>query len=137
MPKIVALTGSVFEEEREIALAAGFDDFIRKPARSEVILATMAQHLGIHYIYAEKVEKTEDLSTTPSQIIISDMDQMPQDWREQLHQAATKINLKEIRQLIEQIPLEQAHLNNAVSHLANNLCFEEIIALTANREEGS
>lgn len=130
VPKIVALTGSAFEEERQIALEAGFDDFVRKPARSAIIFAKMAEYLGIRYIYAQERESEATSSPIGDRLTASDLAEMPSDWREQLHAAATKVNLKEIRQLIAQIPIDRAELKNALTDLANNLCFEEIIALT-------
>lgn len=50
---IVALTASVFKEQRNEVLEAGSDDFFQKPFREEEIFATMAQHLGVRYRYTE------------------------------------------------------------------------------------
>ncbi len=49
---------------------------------------------------------------------------------EQLHQAATKVNAKQIHKLIEQNPKANVSLANALTHLFNNFCFEEIVLLT-------
>jgi CheY-like chemotaxis protein len=51
-PKIVALTASVFEEQRSQILDAGCDDVISKPFKVKELLLTIAQHLGVRYIYA-------------------------------------------------------------------------------------
>jgi signal transduction histidine kinase/ActR/RegA family two-component response regulator len=53
--KIVGLSASVFVSEREELLAAGLDDFVRKPYLPREILDCMAQHLGVSYNYAEGV----------------------------------------------------------------------------------
>ncbi|MEB3291898.1 MAG: GAF domain-containing protein [Synechococcales bacterium] len=53
-PKIVALTANAFEEERVVALAVGFDDFVRKPLQEQVILDKLAEHLGVQYRYATR-----------------------------------------------------------------------------------
>jgi signal transduction histidine kinase/DNA-binding response OmpR family regulator len=53
--KIVALSASTFEEERERVLAAGIDDFIRKPYRSEELFDCLARQLGAKFLYAETV----------------------------------------------------------------------------------
>lgn len=50
-PVIVALTASAFDEERAAIMAAGFDDFLHKPAGAEDILETMGRHLGVRYRY--------------------------------------------------------------------------------------
>lgn len=49
--KIVALTASVFPEERDRVLAAGMDDFIRKPCRWEEIFDCLARHLDARFTY--------------------------------------------------------------------------------------
>jgi signal transduction histidine kinase/ActR/RegA family two-component response regulator len=51
--KIVGLSASVFVSEREEMLAAGLDDFVPKPYLPREVLDCMAQHLGVHYDYAE------------------------------------------------------------------------------------
>jgi DNA-binding response OmpR family regulator len=41
-----------FEEEKDVILSAGCDDFIRKPFREEELFEKMKKWLGIQYIYA-------------------------------------------------------------------------------------
>lgn len=144
-PILIALTGSAFEEERQVALAAGFDDFVRKPFRTETIFAKMAEYLGVCYVCAgdhEVEDKSNDSlssrsiakqipeSIAPSELTPSDLRVMPTAWSEQLHQAAIKLNSKQIRELIEQIPQEHSPLKNALNQLVDRLCYEDIIALS-------
>ena len=51
--KIVALSASVFQEDREQVLAAGVDDFVFKPIQFKQIYDCMAQHLGVRFISDE------------------------------------------------------------------------------------
>jgi signal transduction histidine kinase/ligand-binding sensor domain-containing protein/DNA-binding NarL/FixJ family response regulator len=50
--KIVALTASAFEHERENVLASGCDEFLTKPFLVATIFDTLALHLGVRYLYA-------------------------------------------------------------------------------------
>jgi signal transduction histidine kinase/CheY-like chemotaxis protein len=132
-PVVIALTGSAFEEDRMVALSMGCDDFVRKPFRAEVIFEKMAEHLGVRYLYAEAVGTTEAAEmreTSPVRLTQSDLAVMPAEWVEQVHQAATRVNAKLILQLIGQIPQSYSYLADALSHLVNNFCFEEIVTLT-------
>ena len=52
---IIALTASAFEEQQQVILSTGCDDFICKPFREEVLFDKIAHHLKLRYIYeAEK-----------------------------------------------------------------------------------
>jgi CheY-like chemotaxis protein len=51
--RIVALSASVLAPEREQALAAGLDDFLRKPWRREEIFDCLARHLGVRFVYRQ------------------------------------------------------------------------------------
>jgi CheY-like chemotaxis protein len=53
--KIVAQTAHALEEERIRILAAGCDDFIRKPYRDSEIFESLAKHLGIRFVYASEM----------------------------------------------------------------------------------
>lgn len=128
-PIIIALTSSAFEEDRQTALAAGFDDFVRKPFRAETILAKMAEHLEVRYVYVE--DKPLSSPSLPP-LSASDLTGMPTAWIEQLHQAAIKLNIKKIRKLIAQIPADRPDLTHALNDLADRLCYEDIITLTVS-----
>ena len=43
---IVALTANAFDSDRQLAIAAGCDDFLSKPVSSEKCLATIAKFLA-------------------------------------------------------------------------------------------
>jgi CheY-like chemotaxis protein len=51
--KIAALTASVFDEQRGEVMAAGLDDFVRKPYRPSEIFECMGRHLDIMFSDAE------------------------------------------------------------------------------------
>jgi signal transduction histidine kinase/DNA-binding response OmpR family regulator len=54
--KAVAVTASVFEHQRQLFLEQGFDDFVAKPVRLEIILETMVDLLDVRFEYAETAE---------------------------------------------------------------------------------
>jgi CheY-like chemotaxis protein len=48
--RIVALTTSALTEQRIQLLAAGLDDFVRKPCAAREIVEVMARRLGVRYL---------------------------------------------------------------------------------------
>jgi CheY-like chemotaxis protein len=127
-PIVIALTGSALEEERAIALAAGCDDFIRKPFRETEIFERMEHFLGVRYRY-ESIQpptQTEIVPVEPTPALLA---VMPSEWREQLYQAATQVDAEQILQLIDQIPNERASLAHALTDLVEQYRFDRIVNL--------
>jgi CheY-like chemotaxis protein len=56
--KIIAITASVFESDRQQALDAGCDDFLPKPFTEEQLLGTLGRVLAIEWSYAEQQSTT-------------------------------------------------------------------------------
>jgi signal transduction histidine kinase/CheY-like chemotaxis protein len=52
-PKIIALTASLFDEDREQIIRTGCDDLLLKPCTETELLNAIAQLLNLEYIYAE------------------------------------------------------------------------------------
>jgi PAS domain S-box-containing protein len=126
---IIALTASAFEEERAIILQAGCDDFLRKPFREEVLLAKIAEHLGVGYIYEDQPASPQQ-AAVPVQLTPQDLAVMPAEWVAQLRQAALCADDELIFPLLEQIPKENATLARALADLVSNFRFDRLAHLT-------
>lgn len=137
--KIIALTASVFEETQASMVAIGCDDFLRKPIAKNFLLAKLAEHLGVRYVYEESVERA--IASRSAVLLTRDelmlyLAKMPSRWIDQLHQAATKGYDRPILQLIEQIPLEHQFLAKTLLELTHNFQFDELIDLSQPFLEG-
>ena len=66
--KIVAVTASVFKEQQGELLAAGMDDFVRKPFRFNEIYESLAQQLGVKYLYGSSGEEAVPAALTPAML---------------------------------------------------------------------
>ncbi|MBE9126513.1 MULTISPECIES: PAS domain S-box protein [unclassified Coleofasciculus] len=129
---IIAITASAFKEEIEGFLAAGCNDVVIKPVQQDVILAKIAQHLGVRYLcdvspsYADR-----DISATPFQFLTStDLTVMPVEWIAQLHQAARNLDAESMKRLIQAIPESHAPLGIALANLMDEFRFDRIMDLT-------
>ena len=132
---IIALTASVFEEERAVVLSAGCDDFLRKPFREEDILAVMSKHIGVRYVY-ESQTPTELASLDTSFVLTAaDFQSVPREWSVSLKQAVINIDLEEISTLIEEIREENATLANTLKHYIDSFEYDQVINLIQERGE--
>ncbi|NEN92406.1 MAG: response regulator [Okeania sp. SIO3H1] len=127
---IIALTASVLEEEKAIILSAGCDDFVRKPFRESMIFETMQKHLGVEYIYQEETES--QTATELSSLTVEDLEKMPNEWLEELYDAAKALDDDRILELIEKIPVEESLLAEKLSNLVNDFQFKTIRQLLAS-----
>ncbi|MBE9002095.1 response regulator [Nostoc sp. LEGE 12447] len=127
--KIVAVTASSLESERVAILAAGCDDYIRKPFQEADIFNTISQHLGVLYIYDEPAAppatENKPYTITPTALSVLGVDLI-----EQLHSSAKRVDGKQILKLIEQISHNHADIASSLTYLVDNFCFEEIVTLT-------
>jgi len=139
---IIALTASVFEEQRQAILSVGCDDFVRKPFQQENLLAKISEYLGVRYIYEEKDEvgsrKVEQQNPSSPYILHPTLQEglcptslqvMPTEWVEQLHHAAAQGSDLLIYQLLTQIPQSNAALAVALKDLVENFQFDRVTEL--------
>ncbi|MGA9379411.1 MAG: ATP-binding protein, partial [Phormidium sp.] len=126
---IIALTASAFEEDRQVILSAGCDDFVRKPFQEQELLEKISQHLGVRYIY-EQETINDTVVPVKNDSLISYLQMMPIQWVENLDHAAAQGSDNLIVELIKQIPQEISVLSSILSGLVENFQFEEIMQLT-------
>ncbi|MGC1306577.1 MAG: DAHL domain-containing protein [Phormidesmis sp.] len=132
-PVIIALSGSVFKEEKNLATVAGCDDFVSKPFRTEVIFEKMTEYLGVQYTYREPVGSAiaaEQNGASAIRVTAEDLQVMSDSWIARVHQAATKVNGTDIACLLEELPPDQTTLKLYLNQLLENFSFEEIVSLT-------
>ncbi len=132
---IIALTASVFSNEKNLILSAGCDDFLHKPFRDDILLEKIAQHLGLSYIYEELEPESLDVPSVQAQLVTPEALQvMPFDWIERMYEAANQADAEVLLQLIEELPPEQGHIAVALQSIINDFGFDRIIELTRIEE---
>jgi signal transduction histidine kinase len=133
---IIALTASVFEERRPDIIAAGCDDFVRKPFTEEVIFEKIAQYLGTRYLYEDlpqsitATRRVNPVSEKSDSFFLERMAAMPSRWVVNLEQAAKNLDEELVLQLIEQIPDNNALLAEALKKIIYDFRLDVILRLT-------
>ncbi len=122
---IIALTAGVLEEERAAVLAAGCDDFMRKPFREADIFTIMQKYLGVRYIY----EAVPNINPVPTSEILADLTLLSPDWLADFHHAAVRANGQTILNLITQIESDYPALALSLQGLVDNFQFDKLSTL--------
>jgi signal transduction histidine kinase/CheY-like chemotaxis protein len=126
---ILALTASTLEEEKAVVLAAGCDDFVRKPFREEILFEKMAQYLGVRYVY-ESVDSNNNLKSTEIEKLTAEaLAIMPKDWLQELADAAELTNELLIEELLTRIPQERQSLVRSIQKEVDNFDFDRLMNL--------
>lgn len=106
-PMIIAVTAQAFAEEKESILAAGCDDFVRKPFNREDLLQKIAHHLGVKYTYAEIVSESSfekiDFQRDAIQINLSPevKAKLSASWVDEFSNATNNLDVSALLELIE------------------------------------
>jgi len=122
--KIVAVTASAFASEREQVLAAGLDDFLRKPYRPREIFECMSRHLGVRYLY-EAIPQT-DAADPHVTMRPEDLASLPPEQFEELEQAVVCLDWERIARIVRQISDQNASLGGVLTRLADRFAYTPI-----------
>lgn len=124
--KIVAVTASVFTEQRQEFLDAGVDDIVGKPYRDAEIFTCMTKHLGVQFIYDEPVNEK---NVTEQVLNDQRLKQLPEALLSELQQAAMSLDIEQSLAVIEQISAIDAPLADVLADRINQFDFEAITKL--------
>ncbi len=126
---IIALTASTLEEEKAVVLAAGCDDFVRKPFRAEIIFEKLAQYLNVKYIYEQVHSPATSQLANADRLTAIALAVMPEQWLRELAEAAVLIDQQLVSQLLDQIPEQHQALVTAIQNEVDNFDFDRLMNL--------
>lgn len=125
-PVVIALTANAFDEDRDLALRAGCDDFVHKPYREASIFEKMALHLEVQYQYQDNALFQSKIPT----LEVEQLAQMPYPWLLQLHQATNNLDQHMVELLLDELDETHQPLQEALRHLVYEFRYDEILAVT-------
>jgi PAS domain S-box-containing protein len=122
--KIVAVTASVFAEQRAELLDAGMDDFVRKPYRFNEIYECLSRQLDVEYIYEGLPKQEESLILSPEMLSA-----LPERLRSELRYALESLESERIAGAIRQVALYDPKLQKTLARLAEKFDYPAILKI--------
>ena len=129
--KIITLTASAFEEERQHALAVGANDFLGKPFRIEELFEKIKTLLEVKYVYANEVmpEPQSSSNALPMPAVSRRIDRLPQELTDQLRQATIEGDLDRLLELIGRVACQDVTLALELRKLAQGFQYRTLTSL--------
>lgn len=128
-PLIVAVTASAFEEERQQVLAAGCDEFLRKPVQAGEILAVIESLLPLRWRYAEAL--TDPTSQAARSSLDQELKTAPAELLQRLRERTEAGQMDQIEALIGELRPHAGELARRLAELADNFAYDDILELLA------
>ena len=133
--KIIAITASVFKEQRETILEAGCDEVVYKPFQIQEIFDVMAEHLGVSYVY-EGEKKAKQVE--PVIILTSDMlAVLPAELKLALKAAAEILDTTATEKIVEGLRKDYPDIAAGLQSLLEAFRFDQIMALLDDDDKNS
>ncbi|MCP4314210.1 MAG: response regulator, partial [Bacteroidetes bacterium] len=127
--KIIAVTASVFSEEIEEIMSAGFNNYIRKPYRTEEIYNTLNKLLGLEFEpVSGSVPAPALLEEDESRMFAMDLSKLPNEFREKLYIAVEELDLEEIQGLISDINESNSELASMIRNHLDSFDYPRILS---------
>jgi len=126
---VIAVTASAFEDLKQDVMAAGVDEYLRKPFNLEDLLEVLGRCLGLRFAYAEEPPApTEATASMPKAGACLSADQV-----RLLREALVDGDMARFRELLADLPEDQ-DTSRALLNLANRYDYEGLEALLVQAE---
>lgn len=122
--KIVTLTASAFESQREEVLAAGCDDFLRKPYRSSEIFDCLARHLGVRYL---SNVMPEPALQNPVTLHPEDLAELPVAKLKELERVVNSLDPGRIALVVAQVAEQHPAVGATLQQFTEKLAYSPIL----------
>jgi PAS domain S-box-containing protein len=122
-PRIVMLTANALDDSHQQALAAGADDFLRKPYEEQELYAMLEKHLGVRFLY-EGPEDAVQAATTS--IGADELAALPLEQRESLAAAVLSLNHERIEAVLVDIERHDPGLAGRLREVSQAMHYRQL-----------
>jgi PAS domain S-box-containing protein len=126
-PKIIAVTASAMDENRQELMEVGAHDFISKPFREAELFRKIQAHLGVRYDYAEEAEPIVEEEV--AELSAASLAALPISLIAALDEAVTTADLDQVLAIIDDIEGIDSSLARRLRRLAEAFRYQDLLDL--------
>ncbi len=126
-PKIIAVTASALDENRQDLMAIGADDFLSKPYREDELFQKIHHHVGVEFVYAEQpaaAPHEEATVLTPDSLA-----GWPQELIDAMRDAIITADLDQLLARIQNVEARDPHIARELRRLAESFQYQKLLDL--------
>jgi CheY-like chemotaxis protein len=124
-PKIIAVTASAMDDNRQELMEIGADDFIGKPFREAELFQKIHAHVGVEYVYAE--EPTAATPEEAAELTPESLAGWPQDLIEPMREAVVTADLDQLLAKIGGVEARDPHVARGLRRLAEGFQYQKLL----------
>jgi PAS domain S-box-containing protein len=125
--KIIAVTASAMDENRQELLRIGADDFIGKPFKEVELFEKIHAHLGVEYLYAEEPAVADP--ETAIELTPASLAGLPQDLVLSMREAVISADLDQFLETIKEVDICDARVIQGLKRLAEHFEYQKLLDL--------
>ena len=129
---IIALSASIFKEDKDKVIAAGCNDFLRKPMSENDVFEVLAKYLGVQFVYENSngLNRNHDQNDDYSRLHFKDaLSTLPDTLLNELKQATIDLDLTKIQEITGQIKETNLSLGNYITDISKMYQFDYLLTL--------
>ena len=130
-PKIIAVTASAMDENRQELMEIGADDFISKPFREAELFQKIHAHVGVEYVYAE--HPTAAAQEEAAELTPESLAGWPQDLIDPMREAVITADLDQLLAKIQEVEARDPRIAQGLRRLAEGFQYQKLLDLRALR----
>jgi len=134
-PKIIAVTASALDENRQELIGIGADDFISKPFRESELFRKIHEQAGVEYEYAEEAQLAPPEESAP--LTPHSLTGLPPDLIDALRDSVVTADLDQMLAKIERIEMRDPGVGRGLRRLAEDFEYENLLQLLGGPAGGA
>ena len=125
--KIIAVTASAMDENRQELMEIGADDFISKPFRDTELFQKIQVHVGVEYVHAGHPSAASQVEAT--ELTPDCLAGWPQDLIDPMREAVITADLDQLLAKIQEVELRDPRVAQGLRRLAEDFQYQRLLDL--------